>query len=326
MKLQTRYDSIITMENLLIAWKEFLRGKRYKKDVIKFQRNLSSNLLSLYEDLINKSYSHGTYFAFNISDPKPRNIHKAVVRDRVLHHLLYNALYPYFDIRFINDSYSCRSNRGTHKALNQFRSFYNKVSRNHTRICYVLKCDVKKFFASIDHQALLKILERHIEDRSILWLLGQVIESFSVAPNKGLPLGNLTSQLLVNVYMHEFDIYIKQELRAKYYIRYADDFVLLSYDREYLYKTLPKINGFLEEKLFLNLHEDKVHIKNYTTGIDFLGWIHFPHHRIIRTSTKRKILKKLSKHPRPETINSYRGLLRHGDTYFIRKKINACNL
>ena len=187
------YDNIISLENLLEAWQEFLKGKRKRKDVQEFQLNLMDNIFSLHNELKNKTYKHGPYHAFNISDPKPRNIHKATVRDRLLHHAIYRVLYPYFDKKFISDSYSCRLNKGTHKALERFKQFGNRVSKNNTKQCFILKCDIKKFFANIDHQILLNILDKHIEDKDILWLLETVIKSF----NPGLPLGNLTSPLLV---------------------------------------------------------------------------------------------------------------------------------
>src|SRR3989344_1847328 len=173
------FEKIISVENLLLAWKEFLRGKKNKKDVQEFQLYLMDNVLSLHHDLKNRTYIHGRYHAFNISDPKPRNIHKATVHDRLLHHAIYRILYPYFDKKFIHDSYSCRINKGTHKAINKFREYSRKVSKNNTKTCYVLKCDIKKFFANIDHQILKQILSRAVLDTKILWLLGQVIDSFS---------------------------------------------------------------------------------------------------------------------------------------------------
>ncbi len=196
------------------------------------------------------------------------------------------------------------------------------MSKNHTRTCLVLKCDIKKFFASIDHAILKKILERHIADIDIRWLINQVVSSFhTTASGVGLPLGNLTSQLLVNVYMHEFDMYLKQELRVKYYVRYADDFAILSNNRKYLEDILPKLRIFLTEKLRLTLHNHKVYIKTYDSGVDFLGWVHFPHHRQIRTTTKRKIIRMMRGYPKRETINSYRGLLGHGNTHKLQKRL-----
>src|SRR3989344_3236304 len=171
------YDNIITIEKLLLAWQEFLRDKKNRKDVILFQAKLMDNIFELFDDLKNKTYKHGEYVAFNISDPKPRQIHKATVRDRLLHHLLYQELYPYFDKQFVFDSYSCRVQKGTHKAMNRFRAFARKVSCNNTKTCWVLKCDIRKFFANIDHDILKKILAKYIIDADILWLLGQVIDS-----------------------------------------------------------------------------------------------------------------------------------------------------
>jgi hypothetical protein len=168
----------------------------------------------------------------------------------------------------------------------------------------------------------MKILARHIADPDILWLISQVVSSFySTTGGVGLPLGNLTSQLLVNVYMHEFDMYLKQELKVKYYLRYADDFAILSDDRKYLEDILPKLHVFLNEKLHLILHEHKVYIKTYDSGVDFLGWVHFPHHRQIRTTTKRKIIRMMRGYPKRETMSSYRGLLGHGDTHCLQNQL-----
>jgi len=287
-----------------------------------FQARLSANLVDLYLSLASRTYQHGLYTAFNVSDPKPRNIHKATVCDRVLHHLIFKELYPYFDNKFVYDSYSCRNNKGNHRPLNRFKQFARKVSMNNSRTCYVLKCDIKKFFSSIDHEILVKILSRHIADADMLCLLEKVINSFHVAQSRvGMPLGNITSQLFANVFMHEFDMYLKQELRVKYYIRYADDFAILSGDKEYLKSLLLKIEEFLQNKLKLTLHEYKVSIKTYASGLDFLGWVHFPYYRQIRATTGRKIIRKLSRYPKRSAVISYVGLLNHGDTYKLRKRL-----
>jgi len=312
------YDNIISVENLLEAWQEFLKGKKSRKDVQEFQLHLMENIISLHQDLKNKTYKHGSYHAFNISDPKPRNIHKATVRDRLLHHAIYRVLYPYFDKKFIHDSYSCRLNKGTHKALERFRSFSRKVSENNIRQCWVLKCDIRKFFANIDHQVLLNILGKHIKDKDILWLFNQIISSF----NPGLPLGNLTSQLLVNIYMNEFDQFVKHKLKVKYYIRYADDFVFISSGYKYLTYLRDRVNVFLEEKLKLSLHPNKVFIKTISSGLDFLGWVHFPKHRVLRTVTKRRMFKNLSE----ENKSSYLGMLKWGNTHKIKCIIESLEI
>src|SRR5579863_5272254 len=154
-KLVDSFEKIVVTENLLEAWREFLPGKRKKRDVQEFGMRLIDNILSLQAELVTGTYRHGGYEAFNISDPKPRNIHKASVRDRLLHHAIYRQLYPFFDRTFIADSFSCRIGKGTHAAINRFREFHRIVSKNGTRQCWVLKCDIRKFFASIDHGILM---------------------------------------------------------------------------------------------------------------------------------------------------------------------------
>lgn len=327
-RLAHTYDDIISVENLLAAWREFLSGKRKKVDVCQFQYHLSDNVYMLHCELRDKIYKHGGYYAFNISDPKPRNIHKASVRDRLLHHALYRQLYPFFDRTFIPDSYACRVGKGTHRAINRFRSFAYKMSKNNTRTCWVLKCDIRKFFASIDHQTLFSILGRSISDQNILWLLREVVGSFSVngAHSQGLPLGNLTSQLLVNIYMNEFDQFVKHKLKAKHYIRYADDFILLSHDKTELEKRLRYIIVFLRQELKLELHPDKVSIATIASGVDFLGWVHFPDHRVLRTATRRRMFRRSAglKADDP-VVQSYLGLLSHGNTKKLARVVLATN-
>ncbi len=281
------------------------------------------SILALHCALTTSTYRHGGYHHFKISDPKPRDIHKASVRDRLLHHALYRKLYPFFDRTFIEDSYSCREGKGTHKAMNRFREFARKVSKNDTRTCWILKCDIRKFFASINQTILLAVLRTRICDERILTLLQNLIESFhSTMPGKGLPLGNLTSQLLVNIYMNEFDQFVKNDLKVRYYIRYADDFALLSVDRNYLLKTLPYMEVFLQEKLKLTLHPDKLFLKTLSSGVDFLGWVHFPDHRVLRTATKRRIFRRIAETGgKKETVESYLGLLSHGNTVKLQREV-----
>lgn len=318
------YDHIISMENLLEAWKEFRIGKKSRKDVQEFELYLMKNILSLHQDLASKTYRHSKYEAFNISDPKPRSIHKASVRDRLLHHAIYRVLYLFFDRTFIADSFSCRKWRGTHKAMNRFRDFSYKVSQNHTKTAWVLKCDIRKFFASIKHETLKEILEFYIPDKDIKWLLSEIVGSFSVKERVGLPLGNLTSQLLVNIYMNEFDQFVKHKLKAKYYVRYADDFVILYDDKAWLESAIPQIQDFLWGRLQLELHPDKVFIKTVASGVDFLGWVLFPDHRVLRTVTKRRAFKRIvEKQGKVEVVQSYLGVASHGNGYQIQEKIKS---
>ena len=317
------YNDIISVKNLCAAWGEFLRGKKSRKDVAEFSLNLAHNIFRLHNDLRTKAYQHGTYEAFSISDPKPRSIHKANVRDRLLHHAIYRVLYPYFDKKFVYDSYSCRHEKGTHRALDRFNQFVRQVSRNDSRTCWILKCDVRKFFASIDQAILMEIIKRHISNTDTVWLIQRVVGSFnSSGPGKGLPLGNLTSQLLVNVYMNEFDQFVKHVLKQKYYIRYADDFVIMHHNKNLLVELLPKVNDFLKEKLILSLHPDKIFLKTASSGVDFLGWVHFYNHRVLRTTTKRRMFTKIKiTKGKPEIVLSYLGLLSHGNANGLQDKI-----
>jgi len=320
--LDHSYEDLISIDNLLLAWQEFLKGKRKKKDVQEFQFNLMDNILSLHEDLKNNIYRHGNYYAFKINDPKPRDIYKATVRDRLLHHAVYRILYPFFEKTFIADSFSCRNNKGTHKAINRFRSFAYKASKNNTKTCWVLKCDIKKFFASINNEKLNEILSQRINDKSVLSVLKEVISSFDLKNNKtGLPLGNLTSQLFANVYMNEFDQFVKHKLKIRYYIRYADDFVILSGDRKKLEKLINAIANYLQLHLKLKFNSNKVFIKTLNSGVDFLGWINFFDHRVLRTSTKKRMFKRLKFNSKAETINSYIGLIGHGNASKIKKDV-----
>jgi retron-type reverse transcriptase len=318
-QLPVKSDDIVSLENLLEAWDEFIVGKRSRKDVQLFGLNLMDNLMALHHDLVRGSYQHGPYQAFSISDPKPRNIHKASVRDRVLHHAFYKKLYPFFDRTFVTDSYSCRRDKGTHKAIKQFRQLAGRVSRNNTRTCWVLKCDIRKFFASIDQGILLYILSTYIPEEKVLWLLEKIVGSFhSTKLGKGLPLGNLTSQLLVNIYMHEFDQYMKHRLKARCYLRYADDFAILSSDKDELKQFIDPIQQFLDQCLQLELHPDKISIKTIASGVDWLGWVQFPHHLVLRTTTKRRMQRKLQNTPSPESLASYLGLIQHGNADSLR--------
>jgi retron-type reverse transcriptase len=322
-QFQYTYNDIISFDNLLLAWKEFVHGKKSRKDVQEFERNLMANIISLHNDLVAKTYSHLPYQAFKISDPKPRDIHKASVRDRLLHHALQRMLYTFFERIFISDSYSCQTGKGTHRALRRFDMFSRKISKNNTRTIWVLKCDIKKFFANIDHAILLGILQQYIPDQEIVRLITSIVNSFNSGTlGKGLPLGNLTSQLLVNIYMNEFDQFMKHGLRQKYYIRYADDFAIMHEDQGVLMEVLFKVHEFLDERLKLKLHPDKVSIKTVASGVDFLGWVHFQTHRVLRTVTKQRMFKKIiAKQGKEEVVQSYLGLLSHGNTHKLQKSI-----
>lgn len=322
------YKDLITLESVFQAWDEFIQDKKKKADVMEFRRFLEDNLFELRQSLKDKTYRHGGYKSFYIRDPKVRHISKACVRDRVVHHLVSNELEKIFDKTFYIHSYSCRKEKGTHKAIEAFIRIARKASKNNTSPLFALKCDIRKFFASVDHEILYRLLDKRILDEDFLWLLKEIIDSFNVESTpKGMPIGNLTSQLFANIYMDPFDQFMKQELKVKYFIRYADDFVILSEDKEYLEELIEKIKEFLELKLKLSLHPQKVEIRNYYLGIDFLGYVVFPNFVLPRTKTKRRLFRKLHKKVEDykmnkisgeslnQSIQSYLGYLIHANSY-----------
>ncbi len=174
------FATIISLGNLYLSWKKFKKGKMGKSDAQEFALNLEDNLFTLHAELKNKTYRHDHYTSFFVNDPKRRHIHKATVRDRIVHHALYRALYPLFDRGFIYDSYSCRDNKGTHRAVERLATFARQASRNYTRPCFVLKCDTRRFFDSIDHTILLELIGKKVKDADTLWLIEDIIASFRV--------------------------------------------------------------------------------------------------------------------------------------------------
>jgi len=313
------HEQIVSVENLFQAWEEFRRGKQAKPDVMKFERGLEENIFKLHHQLINNQYSHGSYHPFYITDPKLRLIHKALVRDRILHHAIFKILNPIFEPTFIANSFSCRVGKGTHRGVKTLAKSLLQVSKNNSGPCWALKCDIHKFFASMDHQILLKVLAERIKDERAIALLAQIINSFNTAgqPAKGLPIGNLTSQLFANIYMNEFDQFVKHRLKVGHYVRYTDDFVIVAQTRSYLEEVLPEVRAFLRDSLKLELHPSKVIIRKYSTGVDFLGYVILPHHVRLRTKTKRRVLEKVNS----ENLPSYLGVLSHANSFDLEQKI-----
>lgn len=255
------FYNVVSPSNLLLAWKKFKKCKSTKKDVASFEFNLENNLFNLHNELINKIYSPDPYQAFFVYDPKKRHIHKACVRDRVIHQAVFQVLYPIFNKHFIFDSYSSRVGKGTHKDSKRFFILPRKASKNWRKPAFILKCDIQKFFDSINHQILFGLIKKKILDKDVLWLVGKILKSFERSPNIGIPLGNVTSQLFANIYLNEFDQFIKHKLRIKFYVRYVDDFVIVSKDNEYLEFLIPQIALFLKNELNLCLHPKKVEIR-----------------------------------------------------------------
>lgn len=307
------FNNITSKDNLFAAWEEFRNGKKKRKDVAEFELNLEDNIFDLYNDLQQNIYEHGSYYSFFVCDPKRRHIHKAGVRDRLLHHAVVRVIEPLFDPAFVYDSWSCRKGKGIHKGVDRFRQIAGRLSLNNTKNLWVLKMDIRKFFESIDHDVLINQLSKVVKDFRTMRLLEGIIDSFS----PGLPLGNLTSQLFANVYMNDLDQYAKHTLKAKGYIRYADDFVFLHPDKDLLLSYIPQVEKFLSESLKLKVHPKKIILGKYRSGVDFLGYISFPTHKILRTRTKNRMLRRVVQ----RNFASYSGQLSHCRSYDIRKTL-----
>jgi len=318
---------------LLQAWKEFKKCKTKKIDVAEFEFNLESNLFSLHQELIDKTYEPAKYQAFFVYDPKRRHIHKAIVLDRVLNQAIFRILYQIFDKHFIFHSYSSRTKKGTHKASEKLFIALRKESKNWKQPVFVLKCDIRKFFDNIDHVILFELVKKKISDADVLWLIDKILKSFEKSPNVGLPLGNVTSQLFANIYLNELDQFIKHELKVKHYFRYADDFILISENESVFAFYKKEIESFLKQKLKLELHPDKVFIRKLKQGIDFVGYVVLPNATVLRTKTKKRIFKKLKKAQKELILGkinkdefqqikaSYMGVLKHCKNKGIKRKI-----
>lgn len=334
-KFANLFEEMTSAERLFEAWNLFRKGKRKRADVLAFERHLEKNIFRLSRDLKALCYQHSPYGSFFIQDPKVRHIRKASVRDRLVHQAVYSVLTHIFDPRFIHELYSSRLGKGTHAGVNALACMTRKVSKNYTRECWALKCDVRKFYDSVDHKRLTEFLARIIKDDSAMWQLKTIIESFHCegTPGKGVPIGNLTSQVFTNVYLNELDQFIKNTLRIKHYARFADDFVLLSERKGDLEAVLPRIQAFLIEHLQLELHPKKIILKPLHQGVDFLGYVTLPHHRALRTTTKRRMLRKMSQRHGAyfdgditddslnQTVQSYLGMLTHADCHRLSEHI-----
>lgn len=313
------FDFIISPKNILSAWKKFKKGKMSKMSVQVFSFFLERHILEIVRSLKEKTYIPKPYRAFYVYDPKRRHIHSAEIIDRVVQQAIFQNVEPLFDSYFIYDSYSSR--QGTHAGVKRLEYFLRKTSKNYTKTVYVLKCDIQKFFNSIDHAVLKSLLRKKILDADTFVLIEKIIDSFSKTEGKGLPLGNVTSQLFGNTYMHVFDHFVKHDLKIKQYIRYCDDFVIVYTDKAYLESLIPIIESFLYEHLRLILHPKKREIRKVSQGIDFLGYIVFPHYIRVRKTTRKRIQRKYKEGLNDAQKISYDGVLSHASEYQFKKKL-----
>ena len=332
------FERLISFENIYSAYLKSRKGKRYLDYVLRFEKNLEQNLLSIQRDLKNETYVHGSYKEMIVCDSKKRLIKVAPFRDRIVHHAICNIIEPIIDKKFIHDSYACRKNKGTHKAINRLQSFLRKKD---TTFC--LQCDVSKYFQSIDHKTLFRLCQKKITNQKILLLLAKIINSShdyvfinqeEVEQRKGIPIGNLTSQLFANLYLNELDQFIKHQIKTKYYLRYMDDFILLAKNKLSLNQAKLKIIDFLRNKLNLALHPKKVNLFPTNKGINFLGYVIHQTYKLLRKTTVLRFIRRtktykhelkrgqISKKEIQESITSWKSYANKANTYKLQQSLN----
>jgi len=336
------WSEIITFENLLLAAKKAQKGKRFKNNVARFNLNLEKELFKIQKDLIDKTYIPGAYKEFIIYEPVKRLISAAPYRDRVVHHALCNIIEPLFEKSFIYDSYANRKEKGTHRAIERFNRYMQKYR-------YVLKCDIKKYFPSIDHELLYDILKGKIADRDVLWLIWTIIKNSNPQEmvcnyfdgddlftpyerNKGLPIGNLTSQFFGNVYLNSFDHFIKDNLGCKAYLRYVDDFAVFGNNKEQLWEIKKQMDEYLQ-KLRLKLHSKKTRVFPVKNGCEFLGFYIYQYIRKVKKANVRSFERRLKameiafrKHKISldeigKSVQGWIAHVRYANSYKLRKRI-----
>lgn len=327
------YGRIISFENLLASFYEFRRGKRYKEDVPEFEYNLERCLFQLIRELKKFVYKPLAPKVFRVYEPKPRFIQAACVRDRIVHHALVRVINPLFDPGFIYDSYACRKGKGTLNAVKRLEDFWRRESRNYSRKVYFLKADIRKYFDSIDHNVLLGIIRKKIDCPRTIWLIKKILKrqavnckGIKIEEGKGLPIGNLTSQLFANIYLNELDQFAKHKLKVKFYMRYVDDFIVVSENRQYLVSLIGPIEDFLRQDLKLDLHPIKRKIFSSRSGIDFLGYFIRRYYKTLRFGNVRRLLKKMDKYKQEGkwdqkkqcSMAAWIGYAGQADTYNLR--------
>ena len=322
------FERIVTFDNLLLAGKKALRGKKDRPVVAQFYFHLETELLHLEEELRSDTYAPRPYRTFMVREPKPRRICAADIRDRVVHHAICNLLEPVFEAFSIADSYACRKDKGTHRAIHRAQ----QLSRQYG---FFLKLDVRKFFENVDHTQLKERLKRKFKDAKLLALLERIIDQPipGGVPGKGLPIGNLTSQHFANFYLGYLDHYVKDELGVKGYLRYMDDMLFFGDDKEDLHRLRAFVRGFLQAPLQLELKEERCFLAPVTVGIPYLGFRIFP--RLIRlqrpgwTRFKRRVREReqayqegqLDERGLVQSVQSLLGHTQHANTLQLRRNL-----
>ncbi len=324
------FESVVSFDNLLRASEKALRGQKKKPAAARFFFNLEGELLQLQEELTVGTYQPLPYHIFEIFEPKRRRICAADLRDRVVHHAICNLLEPIFERRAIGDSFACRKGKGAHAAVARAQQLARRFD-------YFLQCDVSKYFASVDHEALKRLLRRILKDERLLQLLDVIIDQPlpGSAPGKGMPIGSLTSQHFANLYLGELDHFVKERLRMKGYLRYMDDFLNFGHEKSVLRETLAAEREFVREELRLELKESAIVVAPVTEGISFLGFRIFPgmvrlsrdkwarFRRRVREREAAYIAGEIDEDELARTVSSMVGHIQHADTLEARRNFFA---
>ena len=336
------YAELCSFRNLELAYRKARKGKRSKKAACDFEFNLEENLLQLKRELEISVYEPQPLKQFIIRDPKTRVISASHFRDRVVHHALCNIIQPIFERTFIDDSYANRIGKGTRKALERFDNFKRKAAKNgrlvnnardsNMVVGYVLKADIRHYFDSVDHEILMGIIGKRVDDERILTLTCKILKNHATSiPGKGMPIGNLTSQFFANLYLNELDCFVKHSLKTRFYIRYVDDFIIMHSSKETLLEWKGQISGFLKT-LKLELHPEKSKVYPLHRGVNFLGYRIFYQYALLRRSNLRKMESRMRKYEslyrRGEMtyekvlqgFESWMSYARYADSYRTRKE------
>ena len=315
--IKNSFDKNLTFIKLVEAHYRAADGKRNKVEVLRFEQDLETNISNILYSLINGTYRLGKYREFTIFEPKERVIKSLPYKDRVVHQwYVYEFIKPYVLPRFINDTFACIDGRGTHTCVRKTQKYMQVMNQKYGSY-YIIKADIKKYFYSIDKGILFNIMKRIISDKKLIELTRILI--YDNDDPKGIPIGNYTSQYFANIYLNEFDHFVKDELRIKYYVRYMDDFIIMLPTKEECIKVLDIARKFLKEHLDLELnHKTRYYMSKF--GINFCGYIIHEHYILIRDRCKKKIKRRIKNNT--FKYKDFNGHLKHANCYNFLKKID----
>lgn len=280
------YDKICEPDNLYLAYSNARKGKGKSCGVLRFEKHVAENILQIQNELVNNTYRTSEYDVFTIHDPKERVIYRLPFRDRVVHHAIMNVLEDIWTSVFISHTYSCIKGKGIHGALKHIKRDLKDIQGTQ----YCLKMDIRKYYPSIDHDTLKMIIRKKIKDIRLLMLLDEIVDS---AP--GIPIGNYLSQFFANLYLSYFDHWLKEDIKVKYYYRYADDIVIFSGSKEYLHGLRLQIASYLDNHLKLHLKDNYQVFPVAARGIDFVGYVFFHTHILMRKHIKKNLCRRAAK-------------------------------